>query len=569
MPWTDDNPPSVAKNWSESAIHKCVAAANSALEDGKSDADAVFACIHAAGHSKRNKEATMPVTMLSDIKELSVDDVRGAICDILNPPRDYSSPEPYQPYKWVVKLYKNDSDGRVIVEAGEKLYQYAYTIDSDDVVTLDEPVEVTIVYEPVATSDEKAKLTAKEENALSDSDFAYIDSDGKRHLPVNDAAHTRNALARFDQTHFESDAAKGKAYKKVLAAAKKFDIAVSEEKAMHGKKIKSMLSGMIDKMKSMLSMMDESKRDDDDMDTSDHADMKAGFHVFKTKAGSYRWIARSANAFKDHEGEIFSTKALEDYVERSDTRNNRGTLRLWHVKGTDIGVCDFSTVEGRFLIESGTFDDTPQAKKALDYFIAHEDTPFEMSIGYLYKAADRADSIYEWLDIPERSVCPPKAAMNPWTGFATIKEVDEKVNESKKAFLEGVFGTEFVADLVTKAEEDTKALETDVDFKEFDVKALAAELSKVMQPVVESVKTTSETFTATKAAVDQLTARLDKIEADAKAFAEKAAHSPRIAGYYANRPGAEIDTKDLSDLSPAGTQNPNHPLNRPLGRAAA
>ena len=83
-----------------------------------------------------------------------------------------------------------------------------------------------------------AKMSGKQKNDLPDSDFAYIqpggkkDSEGKtvprslRHLPINDAAHVRNALARLDQTDISAEAKKA-ALRKIKAAAKKFGIKVS------------------------------------------------------------------------------------------------------------------------------------------------------------------------------------------------------------------------------------------------------------------------------------------------------------------------------------------------------
>ncbi len=76
---------------------------------------------------------------------------------------------------------------------------------------------------------EKAKLKAKTRDALPDKDFAYIDSKGGRKLPIPDASHVRNALARFDQTHFDSAAAKRKARRAILARAKTFGIHVSSK----------------------------------------------------------------------------------------------------------------------------------------------------------------------------------------------------------------------------------------------------------------------------------------------------------------------------------------------------
>jgi class 3 adenylate cyclase len=67
-------------------------------------------------------------------------------------------------------------------------------------------------------------LTAKERAELPDRCFAYIDSQGKRRLPIHDAAHVRNALSRFNQVAFEDDAARDLARNRLLRAAKKHGI---------------------------------------------------------------------------------------------------------------------------------------------------------------------------------------------------------------------------------------------------------------------------------------------------------------------------------------------------------
>ena len=67
-------------------------------------------------------------------------------------------------------------------------------------------------------------LTAKERAQLPDSAFAYIDSHGKRRLPIHDAAHVRNALARFSQVAFEDDEARDRARSRLLRAAQKHGI---------------------------------------------------------------------------------------------------------------------------------------------------------------------------------------------------------------------------------------------------------------------------------------------------------------------------------------------------------
>jgi class 3 adenylate cyclase len=68
------------------------------------------------------------------------------------------------------------------------------------------------------------QLTAKTRAQLRNAAFAYIDAKGRRRLPIHDEAHVRNALARFNQTRFEDDAARERARKKLLTAAKKYGI---------------------------------------------------------------------------------------------------------------------------------------------------------------------------------------------------------------------------------------------------------------------------------------------------------------------------------------------------------
>jgi class 3 adenylate cyclase len=69
-----------------------------------------------------------------------------------------------------------------------------------------------------------ARLGAKERAQLPDSAFAYIDSRGRRALPIHDAAHVRNALARFGQVAFEDEAARDHARSRLLRAAKRHGI---------------------------------------------------------------------------------------------------------------------------------------------------------------------------------------------------------------------------------------------------------------------------------------------------------------------------------------------------------
>jgi class 3 adenylate cyclase len=68
------------------------------------------------------------------------------------------------------------------------------------------------------------RLDPKERAGLPDRAFAYIDSSGKRRLPIHDPAHVRNALVRFGQVAFEDEPARDQARMRLLNAAKKFKI---------------------------------------------------------------------------------------------------------------------------------------------------------------------------------------------------------------------------------------------------------------------------------------------------------------------------------------------------------
>ena len=69
----------------------------------------------------------------------------------------------------------------------------------------------------------------KDRDKLRSNQFAYVDSKGGEHLPINDESHVRNAMARFNQTDFESAAAKERARKKIVAAAKRHGIEIDKD----------------------------------------------------------------------------------------------------------------------------------------------------------------------------------------------------------------------------------------------------------------------------------------------------------------------------------------------------
>ena len=69
-------------------------------------------------------------------------------------------------------------------------------------------------------------MSTAEKDRLTDKEFAFP---GQRKEPLTDARHVRNAIARFDQVEGVSDAERDRAWKRILAAAKRYDVEVSAQ----------------------------------------------------------------------------------------------------------------------------------------------------------------------------------------------------------------------------------------------------------------------------------------------------------------------------------------------------
>jgi hypothetical protein len=69
-------------------------------------------------------------------------------------------------------------------------------------------------------------LSTAEQNDLPAREFAFPQA---RKEPLTDAAHVRNAVARFDQVEGVSDRDRDQAWRRIKAAAKRFDVEVEAD----------------------------------------------------------------------------------------------------------------------------------------------------------------------------------------------------------------------------------------------------------------------------------------------------------------------------------------------------
>ena len=70
------------------------------------------------------------------------------------------------------------------------------------------------------------KLSTDQRDDLDERQFAFPE---QRKEPLENAAHVRNAVARFNQVKGVSDSERDAAWKRIKAAAKKFDVELSED----------------------------------------------------------------------------------------------------------------------------------------------------------------------------------------------------------------------------------------------------------------------------------------------------------------------------------------------------
>src|SRR5579862_2008022 len=69
-------------------------------------------------------------------------------------------------------------------------------------------------------------LSTAEKDRLPENELAFP---RERTEPLTDARHVRNAIARFDQVEGVSDAERDEAWQRILSAAKRYDVDVSEQ----------------------------------------------------------------------------------------------------------------------------------------------------------------------------------------------------------------------------------------------------------------------------------------------------------------------------------------------------
>lgn len=234
--------------------------------------------------------------------------------------------------------------------------------------------------------------------------------------------------------------------------------------------------------------------------------------AFKGRDGRTWLMLWTTNSYKDRDDEIFRIKAIEDYVKRYDNNPIKGEFQFWHIPGTKFGdIVWQAIVADRFLVQMGTFDDTPigNAFKAFltSYPNSHPNiapTGWGASHGYNYIDSDRRDGVYDWFNTVESSVLPMVYAANLHNPNPIVlggKEMDAKQTAALREI-----GKELEIDLVelvTKVGERKKAeIDEFVEHKSKEGGEVEAK-AETETPTTETKPTESEPE-VTKSATEEL-----------------------------------------------------------------
>jgi hypothetical protein len=147
--------------------------------------------------------------------------------------------------------------------------------------------------------------------------------------------------------------------------------------------------------------------------------MPAQAMVFKEADGNYRWVLLSSNGYRDRDGEIISTKALEHDVALWELAGEpKDPLRWWHVnvtddyqRGIELGHVDFRMVHGHTLVETGQF-----LTKEIGEAVYKAQDQLAGSIGFRHSSKEPDyDKVFHTVRIFERSLLPRESASNMLT----------------------------------------------------------------------------------------------------------------------------------------------------------
>lgn len=186
--------------------------------------------------------------------------------------------------------------------------------------------------------------------------------------------------------------------------------------------------------------------------------------AFKVLEDGKHWIGRWSNNFEDRQKQLFSEKAIDEYIGRVRAGEvPYPELWFFHIPGTRHGVAEKLWRSGHFAWAYGSFDNSDIAKKFVSHYHTTNKKSRGMSHGFWYPPSALQQGVYEKFTSFELTVLPPKYAANPYTTFKTYEEIANMKGASApadvQAELKEILGADAFAAIVGSDESQGKALE--------------------------------------------------------------------------------------------------------------
>lgn len=231
------------------------------------------------------------------------------------------------------------------------------------------------------------------------------------------------------------------------------------------------------------------------------------FHGFKVLSNN-RWVGWWTNNFEDREGEIFTEKAIDDFIASVKSGLvEYPELWFWHIEGTKHGKADGLWRLGHFALATGTFDSTPMAQQFKAYYQTVDH--YGMSHGYEYFRSQKSGRFYNQFKTRELSPLRNQAAANDLT-YWEVKQMQISAQAQKE--LEAALGAEQAKAIIAAAEARNKEAEaTGRDYKGFTPDQEFETLKEQVKGLVTAVKGLSDLNTSLTA-VAGLPAQLKTIQ---------------------------------------------------------
>lgn len=264
-------------------------------------------------------------------------------------------------------------------------------------------------------------------------------------------------------------------------------------------------------------------------------EVTAGFKALPDRM----WYAWWTNNAQDDQGETFSQKAIDDYIERVD----KGLVPMpelwyWHMP-IRSGKALWIGREGHIGMAVGKFDEGQIGDKFYSYYSSTKDN-IRVSHGYLYPRGALIDGVYHWFNTFEISPLPAEKAANKWTSFQEIKSMPQSAEKVKQ--LRGILQDEtLVAEFLQNAEQKSKEIgDYATGFKEQDdefvatvdeearagIKSLAEEtLPQMLLQVKELAGVFNEGIKAMRELAQEQEKRIKALEGDQADVAPRATQS--------------------------------------------